>query len=296
MVLCPLRLLGQSNCEKIEKDDPRIHFDTKGAWVISLRKSNYNNGFIFVKKVNPATDHLGIEIYTAEGNLIIPVSRGYADAQYNEKDWKYILVQADDSKCSVGICDLNGYEIEPPIYFSVDYDGYDFYATTHSGRNIKKNIHRRPTKDESTKIATWNGYYATMPWLMMPGPSYTPYIDIKASINEWNSIPIFGGVGDYVPSYSSDPCVNAAIGVANSTNSLIQQGINVNNTPSNQTSSRMCPYCNGTGKKVYETYSVSSFGLSDTKVYCNECGGDFPKSRAHSHITCGQCGGTGIAR
>lgn len=259
--------------------------------VIVFHCSNYTSGF-FERRILDDGNYR-IEAYTKEGNILIPDTRNYLRISYPDPTEKYIVI---GNKNGIGIADLNGNEVVEPNYERFEYDGYDFVGYKESGVVVKKNIHRRPTRVQKEKISSWGGYYSNMPWLMMPGPTYTPCIDINTPISDWNSIPIFGGVGDFVPSYSSDPCVNAAIGVANSSNRLMQQGVNVANTPSNQTASRKCPYCNGTGKKVYETYSVSTFGLSDPNEHCNECGGDFPKSRAHSHITCGQCGGSGIAR
>ena len=110
-------------------------------------------------------------------------------------------------------------------------------------------------------------------------------------------MPIFGGVGDYIPTYSTDPCVNAAIISANSTRRLIQQGVNLGNTNSSVTTSSIlkCNYCNGTGRKAVDQ-SVATFGLSDPMVHCNECGRDYHRSTGHSHVTCGQCGGSGYQR
>lgn len=58
---------------------------------------------------------------------------------------------------------------------------------------------------------------------------------------------------------------------------------------------RKCVYCSGTGKREYNQ-SVPTFGLPDTRFYCNECGREFYRSSGHCHVVCGYCGGTGYAK
>lgn len=65
---------------------------------------------------------------------------------------------------------------------------------------------------------------------------------------------------------------------------------------STSSSSRQCNYCNGTGRRVYDT-NPPTFGLDNgEKVKCNECGQTFLKSTGHTHVSCQYCGGTGIRR
>ncbi|MBR1516716.1 MAG: hypothetical protein IJ620_01030 [Bacteroidales bacterium] len=57
-------------------------------------------------------------------------------------------------------------------------------------------------------------------------------------------------------------------------------------------SSLKCSRCNGSGRMPYDTYP-STFGQSDYKVTCSECGQQFLKSRGHNHVTCTECHGKG---
>ena len=269
----------------------------KEACIVSYYASEYIRGVYVITYYNGKENSKGeyqayiSEVYTKEGNLIIPRNREYGQIRL---DGKFFTVQNLDG---IGMCDLNGYEVVPPEYKSFWYDGYDFEGTKNNGKRVKLTIHKRPTQKQKQQIEDWNGYYCNTPWLMMSGPQYTPTIDYwSIPVSNWNTMPIFGGIGDYIPTYSSDPCVNASIQVANSTNRLIQQGVNVGNTNNSATtSSRKCHYCNGTGRKAV-AQSVATFGLSDPMVHCNECGRDYHRSTGHSHITCGQCGGSGIQR
>lgn len=271
----------------------------KSACIVSYYASNYIRGVYIITyhhgKNNSKGEYQGYisEAYTKEGNLIIPRSREYGQIRLDEK---FFTVQNLDG---VGVCDLNGFEVVAPEFESFWYDGYDFEGTRKSdGRRIELTIHKRPSRKQEQQIKNWNGYYCNTPWLMMSGPQYTPTIDYwSIPTSNWNTMPIFGGVGDYIPTYSTDPCVNAAIISANSTRRLIQQGVNLGNTNSSITTSSTlkCNYCNGTGRKAVD-HSVATFGLSDPMVHCNECGRDYHRSTGHSHVTCGQCGGSGYQR
>lgn len=271
----------------------------KKACIVSYKVSNYIRGVYVIQyehnKENSRGEFMWLitEVYTKEGNLIIPRSREYGQIYFDDSGCFFVV---QDPR-GVGLCDLNGYEIVPTEYNSYWYDGYDFEGTRNTdGKKVKLSIHKRPTRKQEQQIKDWNGYYRNTPWLMMAGPQYTPTVDYwSVPYSNWNTMPIFGGVGDYVPTYSSDPCVNAAIGVANSTNRLIQQGVNVgtDNNSNSTGSSRKCPYCNGTGRKAVDN-SVTTFGLSDPMIHCNECGRDYHRSTGHSHVTCGQCGGSGF--
>lgn len=53
-----------------------------------------------------------------------------------------------------------------------------------------------------------------------------------------------------------------------------------------------CSLCNGQRRIVKDTYP-STYGLSDYRVRCSECGGYFMRSTGHTHITCPQCHGKG---
>lgn len=66
-------------------------------------------------------------------------------------------------------------------------------------------------------------------------------------------------------------------------------------TSSSSKSTRKCAYCSGTGR-VTKYYSVATFGQTETKKKCNECGSYYYPSNGHTHVNCGHCGGTGIAR
>lgn len=222
------------------------------------------------------------EAYSKSGNLIIPLSRNYGSIRYMPdpgRDYtqdKFIVVE----NCNgIGLCDLNGYELAEPMFASYSYDGYDFEGTTRSGRTIKKTIHKRPTATQTQAINNWGGFYSNMPWLMMPGPNYTPTFNINWNVPnfDWNTVEVYGGVGDYV-----SPETNL-IGESTSSSS------------GGPISSHKCAFCNGTGKKEINQ-SVATFGTTDVKVHCNECGRDFYRSSGHSHVQCGHCGGTGRAK
>lgn len=64
---------------------------------------------------------------------------------------------------------------------------------------------------------------------------------------------------------------------------------------SSGSSARKCAYCSGTGR-VKKYYSVATYGQTETKKKCEECGSYYYPSNGHTHVNCGHCGGTGIAR
>lgn len=222
------------------------------------------------------------EVYSKSGNLIIPSSRNYGvirktpDPGIDYTKLNHIVVE---TRNGIGLCDLNGFELAEPCYSRYSYDGYDFEGTTRSGQVVRKSIHKRPTTSQKKAINNWGGYYSNMPWLMMPGPNYTPTfnIDWNAQSFDWNTVCVYGGVGDYV-----SPEANV-IGDSSLPNN------------SGMVSSHKCAYCNGTGKREVNQ-SIATFGTTDVKVHCNECGRDFYRSSGHCHVYCGYCGGTGKAK
>lgn len=240
--------------------------------VIGFHCSNYTSGF-FERRILDDGNYR-VEAYTKEGNILIPDTRNYWEIRYPDPSKKYIVVS---NKNGLGIVDLNGYEVVEPKFKSLEYDGYDFVGYTKSGDKVVKSIHRRPTPTQKEKISSWGGYYANMPWLMMPGPNYTPTfnIDWNAASTNWNSVSVYGGVGDYVSPETNLIGEDSATSTGNSISS-----------------SHKCPFCNGTGRKEVNQ-SIATFGTTDTKIHCNECGRDFYRSTGHSHVRCGQCRGTG---
>lgn len=68
-----------------------------------------------------------------------------------------------------------------------------------------------------------------------------------------------------------------------------------NGRNSTVTSSKKCPWCDGTGR-ITKDESVVNYVPNDyvVKVKCNECGIEYYKTyRNHYHLNCGHCGGTG---
>lgn len=63
-----------------------------------------------------------------------------------------------------------------------------------------------------------------------------------------------------------------------------------------RTSSHDCTYCNGTGKRLHESYDVPTYGQPYEQRRCKECGATYSNGTVHAHVTCGHCGGTGIMR
>lgn len=63
-----------------------------------------------------------------------------------------------------------------------------------------------------------------------------------------------------------------------------------------RTSSHDCTYCNGTGKRLHESYDVPTYGQPYEQQRCKECGATYSNGTVHAHVTCGHCGGTGIMR
>lgn len=96
--------------------------------------------------------------------------------------------------------------------------------------------------------------------------------------NGGGSVPVSG----YVPDVYIPPTPSTYDAPATSTPS------------SNQPSStpRQCPYCNGKGRKVYNSHPAW-YGTTDNKVYCSECGEYHLQSTGHSHVSCSHCHGTG---
>ncbi len=280
-------------------DDSSYALDKEGNMLIpptcSIKADSYKIIYVpnkycgfFIRRLEAPEDYKQrgemrvCEAYSKAGNLIIPLSRNYGSIRYladpgnDYTQHKYIVVE----NCNgVGLCDLNGYELAEPIFASYSYDGYDFKGTTKSGRTVYKTIHKRPTVRQSQAISNWGGYYSNMPWLMMPGPNYTPTFNINwdATNIDWSSVGVYGGIGDYVSPESTS--------IGKSTYS----------TSSGDISSHKCAFCNGTGKRVVNQ-NIATFGTTDVKVRCNECGRDFYRSSGHSHVYCGRCGGTGYAK
>lgn len=241
----------------------------KFSW-IRYDYSTYIGGF-FVRSIQDDGEYRQ-EAYTKEGNILIPESRKYVKIGVDNPKQKYILVQGSNG---IGIVDMNGYEVVPPEYETYTYDGYDFEGTKENGKKVYLSIHKRPTPKQSSQISTYGGYYANMPWLMMPGFNYTPTWNYwSVPTTQWANFPVYGGVGDYVPTNTTDPIVNSG---------------------ASGNSSRKCSYCNGTGQKAVDQ-STATFGSNDPIVRCNICGRNTHRSTGHSHVTCGQCGGTGKAR
>ena len=247
--------------------------EDKYANTIFYYPSSYMGGFFQLTFMGGG---LVAEIYNQAGNLIIPKSRKYWQIRLKNFDDKYFITQTSDG---IGMCDLNGFEIVAPNYERIEYDGYDFKGTTKNGNVVNKSIHKRPTATQTQAIRDWGGYYSNMPWLMMPGPNYSPTFNINWNSQsfDWNTVGVYGGVGDYV-----SPETN-----------LIDES--TSSSSGGSISSHKCAFCNGTGKKEVNQ-SVATFGTTDVKVHCNECGRDFYRSSGHSHVQCGQCGGTGRAK
>lgn len=241
----------------------------KFSW-IRYDYSTYTGGF-FVRSIQDDGDYRQ-EAYTKEGNILIPESRKYLTIGIDNPKQKYIFVQGLNG---IGVVDMNGFEVVPPEYKTYTYDGYDFEGTKKNGKKVYLSIHKRPTPKQSSQISMYGGYYANMPWLMMPGFNYTPTWDYwSVPTTQWANFPVYGGVGDYVPTNTTDPIVNSG---------------------ASGNSSRKCSYCNGTGQKAVDQ-STATFGSNDPIVRCNICGRNTHRSTGHSHVTCGQCGGTGKAR
>ena len=263
---------------EVQKNNFTWAENTEGGIIVPPRKfswirydySTYIGGF-FVRSIQDDGDYRQ-EAYTKEGNILIPESRKYLTIGIDNPKQKYIFVQGVNG---IGIVDMNGFEVVPPEYETYTYDGYDFKGTKKNGKKVYLSIHKRPTPKQSSQISTYGGYYANMPWLMMPGFNYTPTWNYwSVPTTQWANFPVYGGVGDYVPTNTTDPIVNSG---------------------ASGNSSRKCSYCNGTGQKAVDQ-STATFGSNDPIVRCNICGRNTHRSTGHSHVTCGQCGGTGKAR
>ena len=244
-------------------------------------------------RVNSKGDFVGFvqEAYTKEGNLIIGRNREYGIVKLEDK---YFTVT---TLYGVGVCDLNGYEVVAPEYESFEYDGYYFDGIKEDGRRVRRKIHNRPTNEQIRTINQRGGYYCNAPWLMMNGPQYQMSVDFWSTpYTNWSSMPIFGGVGDYVSSYSTDPCVRASIQIANSEARLMNEGVIIGNVGNGSTNMTKCPYCNGKGRKAVDYQAPKFTPSSNYYVHCDECGNDYLKSFGHSHVTCGHCGGSGYIR
>ena len=163
---------------------------------------------------------------------------------------------------AVGIADLNGFEVVPPEYKIVYYDGYTFYGTTFSGRKVQMEIHKRPSSRQSKTISDWGGYYSTMPWLMMPGLNYTPGFNVDWSESNMWDFPIYGGLGDYNS--------NELQLLNNTPRDLIE--VRRNNL--NSTVGDTCPSCKGSGKchTCDGTKKASRFGYTYDCNTCNDRG------------------------
>lgn len=87
------------------------------------------------------------------------------------------------------------------------------------------------------------------------------------------------------------PITNNYSGYTGSSTEVTNKPIETSFTnTSTSTSTSGCSYCNGKGRVAHESYPPT-YGTSDYKVYCSECGQYFMKSTGHSHITCPICHG-----
>lgn len=101
----------------------------------------------------------------------------------------------------------------------------------------------------------------------------------------------YGGYGmtsSYLPSA-------AASYTSGSSSSSSYSSSSSSSSTTNSTTNRKCVYCNGTGK-VRKSISTPTFGQTETKKKCEECGEYYYPSCGHAHVYCGHCGGTGIAK
>lgn len=53
-----------------------------------------------------------------------------------------------------------------------------------------------------------------------------------------------------------------------------------------------CSLCRGKGK-IVKNYNTPTYGMEDSRVYCDECGRSYYQSTGHRHITCPTCHGNG---
>lgn len=236
---------------------------------VRYRKNSYVRGFFFRSSYDGSGMHS--EVFTLEGNPVITLDQAYQSIRL-DADSKYFITQNDEY---IGVCDLNGYEVASPKYVSVYYDGYEFEGEKPNGSIDRFMVHEKPprsrTRRKSSSGSSNGWYYDMTPWLWMPASGYTPTFTM-----DWNT-PVFtdsyqdvsGGVSDFQPSDNTDLHVSG---------------------------NKKCPYCNGTGKRIYDDYSASTFGLDQDLKTCNVCGFRYPSNKTHSHIKCGYCSGTGKMR
>lgn len=126
----------------------------------------------------------------------------------------------------------------------------------------------------------------------------------QVQAQEWNEYLQFSSYnrkpsGDNY-SYTEWMCMKGqAIMDSNSSNLSSGNSTAYSSATSQQTSAyssqRQCVYCNGTGK-IIKYISTPTFGLSETKKKCTDCGEYYYPSNGHAHVHCSHCGGTGIAK
>lgn len=237
---------------------------------VTYKKNPYTKGLFFRSSLDKT---MHSEVFTLQGNPIISLDRGYQSCRLDD-DAQYIITQNNNV---IGVCDLNGYEVAPPKYKTVYYDGYEFEGELPNGRVENYTVHARPPqnthRNKTVQSNNSNWYYSNTPWLWLPYGNYIPTFTM-----DWNT-PAYD--------YSNPELVSGG-------NSDYKQST-VNQTSSSSHKSK-CPYCNGTGKKLVDDYSAPNFGNDIPMKKCDICGANYPANKAHSHVTCGYCGGTGFLK
>lgn len=123
----------------------------------------------------------------------------------------------------------------------------------------------------------------------------SPPKDVKTSSYQINNNtspnPQYNGGYDYgtganpQPTYNSPSCT-----IQNNSSSQ-------SNSQTQQTNTRRCVYCNGTGRIEKNDNAPANFGTDRPKQRCNECGKWYdPDVFTHYHQQCRQCSGTGYAK
>lgn len=98
----------------------------------------------------------------------------------------------------------------------------------------------------------------------------------------------------YSSAYAGDSTYSASSSYSSGSGSSYSSSSSISSSASSMTK-RKCAYCNGTGR-VRKSISTPTFGQTETKKRCQECGEYYYPSCGHAHVSCGHCGGTGIAK
>ena len=290
----------------IEKDGKKGAEDKYGNTILPVIFSliRYSKGWFWVRKEEAESE----AVYTREGNCFIPFSRGYDISGFMEVEGKtgyFYVWRIYNGKAYEGACDMTGKEIIPTKYQGVHYENNRFEVHTENGNDItldlnldSEGIAYSPSSKSTYTVRNSHnpsGYknntfydYSEVPYGLQPNvaaDAAAKTIMNNIISNMWNNV---GESQKIIENMAKDvwkngvPATPVQTGGGGSTG-----GGSVGGSSRSSSSGHRCNLCNGTGRKVRESWS----GDKTSTKWCNEC--NKRVGMGHSHTKCDLCRGDG---